>query len=514
MEVGLRISYMKHIGTVRFSGPVEQTSGTWLGIEWDDPKRGKHDGSKDGKQYFECLVSGAGSFIRLSQNIYFGNTFLEALRSKYIEPFHGSKSQEVVILGSSQGAVQVEAVNLDKVRNKLARLSSLREVSLEGVAKADPQGMIGATCPNVRGLDLSKSLIHSWTNIAAIAQELPHLQRLYLSQNRFQRYLDPKLSSNCFNSLIELRLNNTLMTWQNILRTIMNMPALQELECGYNRFTEACFYSDDHVNLTTPVHTLNLDNNQIGGWRNVYLSFLDFPSLARVILANNQIENIPFPMPRDKLLQLKQLSLSFNCLESWCNIHALAAWAPSLESLTLSGNPIMDHSQNARPLIIARLATLQVLDGASISEKERRNAELYYLSCIVNQGSMPDHQQTQEHSRWQDLCLKYGKPDTTLAKAASDTLKNRLMELRIYRTSESNVLNEDTAQVIRALPSMTLKMLRGRIRKVLAATSEDNIKILMVMHDHSFVTLTEDLDDRTLSWVGLESGSQLLCMVS
>lgn len=124
---------------------------------------------------------------------------------------------------------------------------------------------------------------------------------------------------------------------------------------------------------------------------------------------------------------------------------------------------------------------------------------------------------------------EYGKPDATLAKAASDTLKNRLLggsalsqltithvtiELRIYRTSESNVLNEDTAQVIRALPSMTLKMLRGRIRKVLAATSEDNIKILMVMRDHSFVTLTEDLDDRTLSWVGLESGSQLLCMVS
>jgi len=55
MEAGLRISYMSHIGTIRFSGPVEGTSGTWLGIEWDDPKRGKHDGSKDGKQYFKCL---------------------------------------------------------------------------------------------------------------------------------------------------------------------------------------------------------------------------------------------------------------------------------------------------------------------------------------------------------------------------------------------------------------------------------------------------------------------------
>ena len=55
MEAGLRISYMNHIGTIRFSGPVEGTSGTWMGIEWDDPKRGKHDGSKDGKRYFKCL---------------------------------------------------------------------------------------------------------------------------------------------------------------------------------------------------------------------------------------------------------------------------------------------------------------------------------------------------------------------------------------------------------------------------------------------------------------------------
>lgn len=70
------------------------------------------------------------------------------------------------------------------------------------------------------------------------------------------------------------------MTWQNILRTILNMPVLQELECGYNRFTDACFYSDDHANLKTPVHTLNLDNNQIGGWRNVCLSFLDFPQYS------------------------------------------------------------------------------------------------------------------------------------------------------------------------------------------------------------------------------------------
>ena len=68
MEAGLRISYMNHIGTIRFSGPVEGTSGAWLGIEWDDPKRGKHDGSKDGKQYFKCLWDSCLSVLRSLSN--------------------------------------------------------------------------------------------------------------------------------------------------------------------------------------------------------------------------------------------------------------------------------------------------------------------------------------------------------------------------------------------------------------------------------------------------------------
>jgi len=114
----------------------------------------------------------------------------------------------------------------------------------------------------------------------------------------------------------------------------------------------------------------------------------------------------------------------------------------------------------------------------------------------------------------------------------SDTLKNRLLgdsailpvsiyidigfttELRIYRTSESNLLDENTEQVVHALPSMTLKMLRSRICKLLGISSKDNIKILMAMHDQSFITLTTDLDDHDLSWIGLESGSQLLCTMS
>ena len=39
---------------MRYVGPVEGTKGDWLGVEWDDPNRGKHDGSHSGVRYVEC----------------------------------------------------------------------------------------------------------------------------------------------------------------------------------------------------------------------------------------------------------------------------------------------------------------------------------------------------------------------------------------------------------------------------------------------------------------------------
>lgn len=53
-SVGVRISHSGDLGTIRYVGPVDNTRGLWLGVEWDSPDRGKHDGSKDGKRYFAC----------------------------------------------------------------------------------------------------------------------------------------------------------------------------------------------------------------------------------------------------------------------------------------------------------------------------------------------------------------------------------------------------------------------------------------------------------------------------
>ena len=38
-------------GTVRYVGEVAGTKGEWIGVEWDDEGRGRHDGTHDGKRF-------------------------------------------------------------------------------------------------------------------------------------------------------------------------------------------------------------------------------------------------------------------------------------------------------------------------------------------------------------------------------------------------------------------------------------------------------------------------------
>ena len=77
-------------GTVRYIGPVaaaKNKTEIWLGVEWDNTERGKHDGScvdEEGKvyRYFDC-AAGAGSFVKPGK-VTSGRTFIEALKERYV----------------------------------------------------------------------------------------------------------------------------------------------------------------------------------------------------------------------------------------------------------------------------------------------------------------------------------------------------------------------------------------------------------------------------------------------
>lgn len=93
--------------------------------------------------------TGASFLKATAPSLQRGRTFLEALREKYIESTHDD-GVESIILGSSDGAIEVEAVNMNKVRGKFARLETLKEVGLESymINSAGNPGEVAATCPS------------------------------------------------------------------------------------------------------------------------------------------------------------------------------------------------------------------------------------------------------------------------------------------------------------------------------------------------------------------------------
>lgn len=79
-----------HRATVKYVGPVaaaKKKDEIYLGVEWDNQTRGKHDGScvdekGDLHRHFSC-VDGAGSFIKPSK-VSSGKSFIDALRDRYV----------------------------------------------------------------------------------------------------------------------------------------------------------------------------------------------------------------------------------------------------------------------------------------------------------------------------------------------------------------------------------------------------------------------------------------------
>jgi len=95
-------------------------------------------------------------------------------------------------------------------------------------------------------------------------------------------------------------------------------------------------------------------------------------------------------------------------------------------------------------LTIARLPSLQTLNFSTISDKERLNAESYYLSLVAQELSLhPESEASRilaSHPRWSDLVEEYGEPTITREGGQHidpRSLAARLLTLEIELSSQA-----------------------------------------------------------------------------
>eukprot|EP01135_Chromosphaera_perkinsii_P011462 Nk52_evm38s2402 gene=Nk52_evmTU38s2402 len=262
--LGRRVLVGASVGTVRYVGPVEgakrrtkaeggreqgrvgketkkEEEEEWFGIEWDDPSRGKNDGSVNGRRYFDCTRHAScsaesseeekraeikpGSFVRKAAGkINFGRSFVSALKERYggedmeeeeqeerlnegvtnleREEEEEEKREEMFILSGGKTVVNVEFVGKEKIQNVLSQLVDLKEVGLSNAqishaevlltgnqgaqgVKTRKRNLIQRLSPNIEGLDLSANMLR-WQDVFEICSQLKHLQSLNLSSNSFE----------------------------------------------------------------------------------------------------------------------------------------------------------------------------------------------------------------------------------------------------------------------------------------------------------------------------------------
>ncbi|ROW18282.1 hypothetical protein VPNG_00023 [Cytospora leucostoma] len=503
--IGQRLSYSGALCTVRYIGEVSGTSGTWLGVEWDDPSRGKHDGSHKGTRYFKCLshVSTAASFIRPERQAERPRSFLQALQEKYASEVTAnqtpiSSGPQVIISGKV-----AEEIGFDKIRKQQARLEKLKVVILDTLRldrASDPSAgekSIRKVCPEVVELDLSRNLLTRLEEVVEICSQLKALRKLKISGNRLQdtaAYLNSKGYESAFAGVRELAVDEMLLDWQNICNIATGFQDLTALYASANQLSN--LPAGHAVALPSTLTSIHVEFNEFTSISAV-ASLASLPSLKNLYLKANNISAITSDASQDEPVFSKALSyldISYNKVSSWSFIDALPDSFPGLTSLRLAHNPVYENpglgldidttdatiaaggkatvTEEAYMLTVGRLACLTILNFSAITPNDRTNAEMFYLSRIGRQlSAVPEEEEGQvlsQHRRYAELCDIYGEPVVVRREEVNPSfLEARLINVSfrpgpgLGQATEDIVMQQ--AQIPKSVDIYAVKGIAGRI---------------------------------------------------
>ncbi|KAK1074641.1 hypothetical protein LTR74_000884 [Friedmanniomyces endolithicus] len=419
-HTGQRLSLKGQLLTVRHVGPVDGKAGEWLGVEWDDITRGKHNGVHDGKKYFDCRSNSpaCASFLRPKQPWDEHRTFLEALREKYVSQASAA-DQEVIYFSSKQA----EEVGFDKFARRQAELRGIFVIVLDRMRiqhRVDDPGVEGIAdmCQEITELDVGGNLFETLDEVYDLCHRLPKLRSLTLDLNRISVEDSRHTPWGCFDSIRTLSLSNALLDWGTELA-----PLLQR------HFSEV-------QALPIGLKTLDLSNN-------AFTTLADLPGVANsvvetLILKNCNITTIGSTTNtkyRPIFASVQELDVRHNKIVDWTFFNQLPATFSVLKHLRTTGNPLYTNlkthddklltPEDGYMLTIARLPDLETLNYSKITDKDRLNAETYYLGLIAAElsSTATDAEAAgvrERHPRFAALCETYGEPTITRKTVLAD----------------------------------------------------------------------------------------------
>ena len=496
-------------GTIKFLGTVDGTKGSWIGVEWDSPLRGKHNGSHNDKQYFETKTATSGSFVRESK-ISTGVSLEHAIEERY----GGSPDadpEDIERLRRDINAPFLELVGWEKTHKAQSDFASLKTISVRTMGVSYAGCDLESFMPSVQCLDIAESLFNSWDQIADISKQLSRLKDLNISDNQLELPTSNKNEDMvaAFKNVNTLFMGKMGYDWdacQEILQYFANLLALN-------------LYFNTLQNITSPPNgllstltELNLTGNPLCEWTNV-MKFAQLPKLQTLAVNECQLEKIALDKDKPGFELLKVLQICGNKLKEWQSIYCLD-YLPSLREIKCRDNPIIDseNSQTSRQLVIAAVANLKVVNGTEVEKTERFGAEidflkkygLEYLEAIKDLDKLENF--CVKYPRYQALVNRFGAPEESELRVKDTSLKANLLKVNIVCPDDTSV-----APLTKKLPpAMIVSKLQGLLTRLIKPAKGKDLTLSYRSTQKPDMEVPLDNEMRDLFFYNVESDDTIL----
>ena len=380
--------------TVKFRGFIPQWgTSVALGVEWDDPRRGKNNGSLDGVEYMHARVPGACSFVRESRPDEGSVSFAQALSKKYLQH---SDSQKIQLSDTKY----VETYGFDKVESMYADLPSLSFVSLEACLVKSLEWTDFSQFLSLVRLDLSNNLLERFAEVPPFLNQFPTLKNVRLSGNRL---VFAKSREEC--SMESLELCDAALIDDEADIVMQAFPKLKTLSLANNCLSRV-------PQIPGELEELDLSGNA----QLVSIGFLPF-TVRRASFQGTAIKAL---LPSDTIPRSCDLRNTALISEDTTGRRVINWEAVSeldrhgVEELDFLGAFDLEN----RGFVIARCGELKKLDGTVVDSEARLNAEKHVIAAVVQNL----HPKIPE-SRWNQLVRAHGLPYVK----SSASIDNRLV---------------------------------------------------------------------------------------
>ncbi|XP_067628456.1 tubulin-specific chaperone E [Eurosta solidaginis] len=511
--IGTRIKVGDNYGTVKYVGEVTGYSGSWLGIEWDDPHRGKHNGSLNGKHYFHTQYPNAGSFVRPGKIGPF-MSLEDAARERYLG-YSAERSLNTSLIREAQENMQAsffEVVGMDKIARKQSKFEQLSEVSVDS-CPVNAAGYL-KDFQVLTALNVSSTLIWNWEIVANICKQVPTLLDLNLSSNRFVLPTDVQINElePAFRNVQCINLRNCgYKDWTDVMQTAKLWPHIQVLALQENSISE--LREVNCKEIFKSLRELDLHRTKIMDFDQV-CKLGNIRTLKSLNLMENCIEEIKLPycephLKLQKFLQLEQLNGLYNPIWNEEDAFNELDKLPSLKRLSKTPH-LKSNFDDMFSKAVGMISQLETVNKVQVSAEARRDASYdiwkRYAMEWLQVADKPELLQEfyKKHRTYAGIIKRYGSPAEFVVRPK--VKHSNLIKVRVVNKKNGEIWEKRVPRMI------TVQTLQGLIAKRFQPTTASGSSLPMLSYiDAKYPDLIVPMDNsaKTLDFYSVQDGDTI-----